>query len=57
MTTSQRMERQFFLQFIRLVDEVQGKEKLKSQFHSNTRSHWVKQISNPRQKSDSLSRV
>jgi hypothetical protein len=57
MTTAQRMEKQFFLHFIRLVDEVQGKKTLKSQVHSNRKSSWVKQISNPKQKSDSLSRV
>jgi hypothetical protein len=57
MTTSQRMEKQFFLHFIRLVDEVQGKEKLKSQFHSSRKMYWMKQITNPRQKTDSLSRV
>jgi hypothetical protein len=57
MTAAQRLEKQFFLNFIRLVDEVQGKEKLKSQFQSNPKSYWMKQITNPRQKSDSLSRV
>jgi len=57
MTAAQRLEKQFFLHFIRLVDEVQGKEKLKSQFHSSRKMYWMKQITNPRQKTDSLSRV
>ena len=56
MTTSQRMEKQFFLQFIALINEVQGKSKLPSQVR-NRKSTWVKQISNPKQKTDALSRV
>ena len=57
MTTAQRMERQFFIQLINLVNEVQGKQKLPSQFNSNRKSTWMKQVSNPRNKSDALSRV
>ena len=57
MTTSQRMEKQFFINFITLVNEVQGKRTLPSQVHSNRKSYWMKQISNPKQKKDSLSRV
>ena len=57
MTTAQRMERQFFLQFIALVNEVQGKTKLPSQIKSKRKSTWVKQVTNPKQKKDSLSRV
>ena len=57
MTTAQRMERQFFKNFIVLIDEVQGKSKLPSQAYSTRKSAWVKQISNPRQKVDALSRV
>jgi len=56
MTTSQRMEKQFFLHFISLINEVQGKSKLPSQVR-NRKSTWVKQISNPKQKTDALSRV
>lgn len=56
MTTAQRMERQFFIQFIELINEVQGKTKLPSQVR-NRKSAWVKQVSNPRQKVDALSRV
>lgn len=57
MTTAQRMERQFFLQFIALVNEVQGKTKLPSQINSKRKSTWVKQVTNPKKKKDSLSRV
>jgi tRNA A37 threonylcarbamoyladenosine synthetase subunit TsaC/SUA5/YrdC len=56
-TTAQRMEKQFFKNFIVLIDEVQGKSKLPSQVCSYRKSAWVKQITNPRQKVDALSRV
>lgn len=55
MTTSQRMERAFYIRFIQLVDEVQGKSKLPSQVYSHRSSAWVKQVSNPKQKKDALS--
>ena len=58
MTTAQRMERQFFISFIQLVNEVQNsKTKLPSQAKSYKKSSWVKQVQNPRQKVDALSRV
>jgi hypothetical protein len=57
MTTAQRMEKQFFISFIRLVDEVQGKQKLPSQIQSNRKSAWVKQTQNPKQKKDALARI
>ena len=57
MTTAKRMERQFFLSFIALIDEVQGKQKLPSQVSSNRKSVWVKQVVNPRQKKDALALV
>jgi hypothetical protein len=57
MTTAQRMEKQFFLHLITLVDEVQGKQKLPSQIYSNRKSTWVKQVSNPKAKKDALSCV
>jgi len=57
MTTEQRMEKQFFLHFISLINEVQGKSKLPSQFNSNRKSTWAKQNKNPRQKTDALSFV
>lgn len=57
MTTAQRMEKQFFINFISLINEVQGKQKLPSQINSNRKSTWIKQTQNPRQKKDALSRV
>ena len=57
MTTSQRMEKQFFLHLFTLVNEVQGKSKLPSQINSSRKSTWVKQTQNPKQKTDALSRV
>lgn len=57
MTTSQRMERAFYVRFIQLVDEVQGKQKLPSQVYSNRKSAWVKQVQNPKQRKDALALV
>jgi len=57
MSVAQRMERQFFLSFIDLINEVQGKQKLPSQLNSNRKSSWMKQVSNPRQKKDALALV
>ena len=57
MTTSQKLEKAFLLNVFALVNEVQGKYKLPSQFHSNSKSAWVKQNHNPKQKKDALSRV
>ena len=57
MTTSQKLEKAFLLKMFALVNEVQGKHKLPSQFHSNQKSTWMKQITNPKQKKDALSRV
>ena len=57
MTTAQRMEKQFFLHLIQLVNEVQGKQKLPSQVYSRRTSTWVKQTQNPKQKKDALSFV
>ena len=56
MTTSQRMEKQFFLHFIQLVNEVQGKQKLPSQV-KNRKSAWVKQTKNPKQDKSALALV
>jgi len=56
-TTAQRMEKQFFLHFIELVNEVQGKQKLPSQVVKNRKSAWMKQVVNPKQKKDALSLV
>lgn len=57
MTTAQRMEKQFFINFINLINEVQGKQTLPSQVNVKQKSYWMKQVSSPRQKKDSLSRV
>ena len=57
MSVAQRMERQFFLSFIDLINEVQGIQKLPSQLNFNRKSSWMKQISNPRQKKDALARI
>jgi hypothetical protein len=57
MTTAQKLEKAFLLNVFALVNEVQGKYKLPSQFHSNHKSSWVKQNHNPKQKKDALSRV
>jgi hypothetical protein len=52
------MEKKFFINFIQLVNEVQSaKTQLPSQAKSYKKSAWVKQISNPKQKADALSRV
>lgn len=51
------MEKQFFINFISLINEVQGKTKLPSQVVKNRKSAWVKQVSNPKQKKDALSLV
>lgn len=57
MTTAQRMEKQFFLSFIELINDVQGMQKLPSQFQSHRKSTWMKQVSNPKQKKDALARI
>ena len=57
MTAAQRMEKQFFINFITLINEVQGKQKLPSQVVVNRKSAWVKQVSNPKQKKDALTLV
>lgn len=56
MTTAQRMERQFFINMITLIHEVQGVSKLPSQV-KNRKSAWCKQTHNPRQKCDALTRI
>lgn len=56
-TTAQRMERQFFIQFIQLVNEVQGKTQLPSQINAKRKSTWVKQIKNPKQNKSALASV
>jgi hypothetical protein len=57
MTAAQRMEKQFFIHFISLINEVQGKQKLPSQATGYRKSAWVKQVQNPKQKKDALTLV
>ena len=57
MSTQERMEKQFFLRFITLIDEVQGKQKLPSQISNKNKSAWMKQIKSQRQKKDALASV
>jgi len=49
MTTSQKMEKYFFLNLISLVNEVQGKTKLPSQFNQKNKSAYNKQIKSIKQ--------
>jgi hypothetical protein len=57
MSTADRMERQFFINLISLVNEVQGKVILPSQMNEKKKSAWIKQTSNPRQRKDALALV
>lgn len=57
MTAQQRMEKQFFIHFIALINEVQGKQKLPSQINSNKRSAWVKQIKSTKQDQSALASI
>ena len=50
------MEKQFFINMISLVNEVQGHSKLPSQMKTR-KSTWCKQVKNPRQKKDALALV
>jgi hypothetical protein len=57
MTTAQRMEKQFFINFINLVNEVQSaKTKLPSQVRTR-KSAWCKTIKNPKQDRSALASV
>ena len=58
MSVSQRIERQFFIHLIQLVNEIQqGKITLPSQFYSNRKSTWMKKVSDPRRNKDAFSRI
>lgn len=57
MSTAQRMEKQFFLRMIALVNEIQGYSQLPSQAVQNRKSAWCKQVKNPRQDSSALAFV
>lgn len=57
LSTAQKLEKAFYLNLIRLVDEVQGNYKLPSQVKTKQRSAWVKQTKAQKQKKDALSKV
>ena len=57
MTTSQKMEKYFFLNFISLIDEVQGKTKLPSQFNQKNKSAYNKQIKSIKQDQSAFANV
>ena len=49
MTTSQKLEKAFLTKCFALINEVQGKTKLPSQFNQNKRSAYNKQIKSQKQ--------
>ena len=57
MSTADKLEKAFYLNLIRLVDEVQGNVKLKSQFTIKQKSAWVKQTKSQKVKKDALTKV
>jgi predicted RNA-binding protein YlxR (DUF448 family) len=57
LTTAQKLERHFYVELIRLVDEVQGNYKLKSQIKTKQRSAWCKSTKAQKAKKDALSKV
>ena len=57
MSTADKLEKAFYLNLIRLVDEVQGNVKLESQFTIKQKSAWVKQTKNQKVKKDALTKV
>ncbi len=57
LSTAEKLEKAFYLNLIRLVDEVQGNVKLKSQFTIKQKSAWVKQTKSQKVKKDALTKV
>jgi len=57
LSTADKLEKAFYLNLIRLVDEVQGNVKLESQFTIKQKSAWVKQTKNQKVKKDALTKV
>ena len=57
MTTADKLEKAFYLNLIRLVDEVQGNVKLQSQVTYKQKSAWVKQTKSQKAKKDALSKI
>jgi len=54
LSTSDKLERAFYLNLIRLVNEVQGNTKLQSQMSYKQKSAWVKQTKAQKTKKDAL---
>ena len=57
MTTSQKLEKAFLIQCFALINEVQGKTKLPSQFNQNNKSVYNKQIKSIKQDKSALANV
>lgn len=57
MSTADKLEKAFYLNLIRLVDEVQGNVKLQSQVTYKQKSSWVKQTKSQKAKKDALSKI
>jgi hypothetical protein len=57
MTTSQKLEKAFLTKCFALINEVQGKTKLPSQFNQNKRSAYHKQIKSIKQDKSALANV
>jgi hypothetical protein len=57
MTTREKMEKYFLLNLISLIDEVQGKTKLPSQFNQKNKSVFKKQIKSQKQDQSAFANV
>jgi len=57
LTTREKMEKYFLLNLISLIDEVQGKTKLPSQFNQKNKSVFKKQIKSIKQDQSALANV
>jgi 3-phosphoglycerate kinase len=57
MTTSQKLEKAFLTKCFALINEVQGKTKLPSQFNQKNKSAYNKQIKSQKQDQSALANV
>ena len=57
MSTADKLEKAFYLNLIRLVNEVQGNYQLPSQVTYKQKSAWVKQTKSQKAKKDALSKI
>ena len=57
MSTADKLEKAFYLNLIRLVNEVQGNYQLPSQVTYKQKSSWVKQTKSQKAKKDALSKI